>query len=212
MAKVATLTDGLGSFDNLKWAKTETTAGSDITFASGRMSMRLRSANTTYRAITSWDLTSSEMYCEIVSHPGATASGSAEMYFYCDISSGLYGYGWIIRNNPLEIVGYYKNNSFTVTTAGTALTYNNTTHRWVKISESGGTITWWTSTNGSSWTSRYTLANLAFDHTLIFPTFATGDWNADNLTAGVYDNFNTPPIISSRTYRRRGTRFFNRKF
>lgn len=46
--------------------------------------------------------------------------------------------------------------------------WSGTTYKYLRISESAGTITWWSSTNGTTWTSRATLVGLPFAITDLF--------------------------------------------
>lgn len=216
MAKVSTLTDSLASHNAAIWTKTEVSAGTDITFALSQVSLKHRNADpTTYAANfggVSYDMTNDACFVELFSHPGAPAAGSAFTFFMMDIASGLYGYAWQVTDNPLTVGAYYKNNAFGWTVQGTPLTYVNATHRWLRIRHSGSTVFWDTSATGTSWINRFSMAALSFDHTAIFPRLQAGDWNADNLNASVFDNFNIAPVTASRSARRRPTRFFNKRF
>ena len=66
-------------------------------------------------------------------------------------------------------------------------TYDPVAHRWLRFSESGGTVTWSTSPDGSTWTSRGTWA----------PSFAvTGVWaflGAGGGGTSYFDNVNVVP-------------------
>lgn len=49
--------------------------------------------------------------------------------------------------------------------------WSGTTYRYLRISESAGTVTWWSSTNGTTWVSRITLVGLPFAITDLFIDF-----------------------------------------
>lgn len=73
-----------------------------------------------------------------------------------------------------------------------SVTYNSTTHAWLRIRESGGTIFWDYSADGSSWTNLTSLAN-PFAITRTYPKLNAV---ADNVTTPgttIWDNFNTTP-------------------
>lgn len=62
-----------------------------------------------------------------------------------------------------------------------SLSYNQAQHRWWKIRESAGTLSWETSPNGSSWTSHATRPT-DFDCGTAYVTIAAGVW--DTWTGG----------------------------
>lgn len=76
--------------------------------------------------------------------------------------------------------------------AATSLTYSATTHAWLRIRETGGTLYWDTSTDGSTWTNRRTLATPAW--VTSSTTLALDLWSYRNNGTSNYaefDNVNT---------------------
>jgi hypothetical protein len=84
------------------------------------------------------------------------------------------------------------------------ITYNSTTHRWLKISITGGNILWDTSTDGITWTNRRTTAASAWvtSGTNLYTTLQTHRNNGTNDFCE-FDNFNNipkafPPKVTNR--------------
>lgn len=90
-----------------------------------------------------------------------------------------------------KVVAGVKNNIATAT-------YSATLHRWWKISESGGTVTWWTSQTGlnNSWVSQGTeLVSNLFAITALQVDIGAGTFQSEtNPGTAIIDNFNLPPI------------------
>lgn len=210
MAKMDFLKDRLDVEVASYWTKNEVTGGADVTFGSGVMSIRLRSGYPFYESAATYDFTDSYAFVKIT-HPGATAGGSAEIIFNVGTTDDLNGYSFYIAGNPLELSAHHRTGTGTWTQQGTGITYNGSTHAWLRIQRTGSTINWDTSTTGKngSWTNRWTRAANAWDHTVCIARMQCGDWSSDNLTAGTFDNFNSGP---SPVPRRRGVRFFSRRF
>jgi len=73
----------------------------------------------------------------------------------------------------------------------TAITYNPGPHRWWRIRESAGTLSWETSPNGSSWTAHATRPT-DFDCGTAYVIFAAGVWDTwtGGATEAAIDNVN----------------------
>lgn len=76
----------------------------------------------------------------------------------------------------------------------TTLTYNSSTHRWVRIRRSGNSILWDTSSDGTSWTNRRTLSTPASwvnyqDLALLLEAYKDGA----SASIAEFDNLNTVP-------------------
>lgn len=87
----------------------------------------------------------------------------------------------------------FENNVGYTDGSAVSLTYNSTTHAWLRIRETGGTLFWDTSTDGSSWTNRRSIST---------PSWVTNGTNAlavellswrNNGSTNYceWDNFNT---------------------
>lgn len=74
------------------------------------------------------------------------------------------------------------------------VTYNSTDHRWWKISESGGTVTFWTSPDGLSWTSQGSAVHRGI-HVSFRPRVIAYTYQVEtNPGTFIVDNINIPPV------------------
>lgn len=83
--------------------------------------------------------------------------------------------------------------SLGVETNVVTLTYNSTTHAWWRIHESGGTIFWDTSTNGTAWTNRASVANPFAVTALLcqIGVLTYDNTGTPSPTTSIFDHFNT---------------------
>lgn len=134
-------------------------------------------ASASYSAITTstgYSLTSNEMVVEV----DGTVAGGQEWYFMFRADAGGHpGFG----NNAGTLYAYTDGASVSLGA------YNGTTHRWVRIRNSGSTIYWDTSPDGVTWTNRHT--DTTTGYTLGSGYVELGSGNV--LT--YYDNLNNPP-------------------
>jgi hypothetical protein len=148
------------------------------------------SLSSTYRGATSvdrWDLTGSHLHIKVVQASNATAGANnpdTQVGLSVDANNQVY---WVKEGTLLyaqRVVGG-------VTTTVTQFTYNAATHLWWGISESGGTVTWWTSTDGLTWTSRGTWVASGLALTSLQVELITGFWGTTTAaTDAIFDNLN----------------------
>lgn len=111
------------------------------------------------QSITQYNLTGSSLWAKMAIPSGAYEVGfqlsdlAQDQNIDTGDSAGLIAsVDW--SYDGTNLVASITQNQAATTVA--TLTYSATTHAYWKISESGGTVTWWTSTDGSTWTSRGT--------------------------------------------------------
>jgi hypothetical protein len=134
------------------------------------------------QSVGTYDLTGSSAFAQLVS--AGDQSGTFDVYpvFLAD---------WTFNN----IVGWEC-------TAGTLymivpgissipLAYDPDVHKWFRISESGGTLTYDYSTDGTTWTTAYTGANTVDITALQFYFIAGFQSDAGPQTEALFDNVNT---------------------
>lgn len=185
MAATSTLKDDFqwGDVDTIKWDTSLSTDSTQI--LSDQLYLYIGHAATsgynTLQSSTAFDLTGSYIYVHLTDagNQGLT-SHEAIMGIYLDASNSL----WfdVSGNN----IAAYKKVAGVQAQVGSNIAYNSSTHAWLRISESGGTISWDTSTNGSSWTNRFSVAN-PFAITAIKPYLQSGCWQ--NEASGSYADF-----------------------
>lgn len=84
-----------------------------------------------------------------------------------------------------------------VTTTIATLTYSATTHAWWRVAESGGTVTWYTSTNGTTWSSQGTHARTMESTALWAYTFAGNEDGGSSNTLISQVNGGAAPVTTS---------------
>lgn len=143
------------------------------------------------------DLTESEVYAEAIQVPSlGNGTRSARMEF---LPRGTTSSNDWIRTIVEGSTIYFQWSLNGSTTTVSSETYSSTNHRWWKISESGGTVTWWTSTNGSSWTSKATAA-APFDLDSVELRFTCGYSGSETSPEPfLVDNVNSAPVGLSQT-------------
>jgi hypothetical protein len=173
-----------------KW----TTSGS-LTVSAGRLSIPLSTTYGTATSVTSYDLTASQVAVELAQPSNAVTSaqvylilltGAAQktgVEFLVDAATTLRARRWV-NNVATEIA---------------SAAYSATSHRWWRITESAGTVSWQTSPDGTTWApftsaSTATLASLGVDLTSIRPQVGAGTWQAETSPGtAAFDNVNTLP-------------------
>lgn len=171
-AAISTLTDDFNTGSIPDVAKWTTTIGSPAVSA-GDLVLPVSSA---MDSATTYDLTADAMYVQ--------AKAVATDVFFADASLVI---GWYFSSSSVAVV--FDN------TGVTATTRTHTSGDWYRLRESGGTIFWDYSTNGTSWTNlaSKTASSMSFPTTSMKPHF-------ENFSAGTsahFDNFNTAPAPSN---------------
>ena len=105
-----------------------------------------------YTSAMTYDLTGGTFYVTIGTMVATGVAATAFFQLYIDGSNTLQ---WIQVSGTI----YARSIVAGVSTDQYSAAWSGTTYKYLRISESGGTITWSSSTNGTSWTSRATLAN-----------------------------------------------------
>ena len=144
-----------------------------------------------YQSGAAWTLAGSSVYVQVPTVPAKSTATEAYcgLYVLSPTAGTRIGYSIDVVAGMLRCqsqVDYYD-------AAAVSITYSGTTHRWLRLAEAGGTVTWSTSTDGSSWTTRRTLATPAWvataTDTLTLDMFAHRD--AGTADFAEFDNCNT---------------------
>lgn len=86
------------------------------------------------------------------------------------------------------------------TQVGSSATYNSTTHKWLRIRESGGTIFFDRSTDGKTWTNMTSVAN-PFAVTALFVATSLGTYaNEASSTTMKITSYSTAPVSKSNPF------------
>lgn len=107
------------------------------------------------------------------------------------------GFQWVIAGGTISAMKRLGGVFDVLQTA----TYDEDVHKWFRISESGGVITFYYSTNGTSWTSFATTDDTDVDTFSMYAIITTGAWGDAPAATYVVDNFN----VVSTNYSIEGT-------
>ncbi|MFZ3592315.1 hypothetical protein [Streptomyces sp. BH104] len=152
-----------------------------------------------YQTAYSWTLAGGGFYVAVLTAP--VVSGATEAYASVFVNApGIavvggpqYGFriGFIINvvTGQLSCTsegGYYE-------PTPTLVTYSATTHKFLRLTEAAGTVSWDTSPDGTTWTSRRTLATPAWitDSTDQCALDLSAHRNTGTADYAEYDSFNT---------------------
>jgi hypothetical protein len=105
---------------------------------------------TSVNSQSSYDLTSSAVFIKVVAGESGTGDGDTGIAVLASNFSD--GYNYDITGGNLQVEKTVSDSPTTLHTVA----YNATSMAWLKISESGGTITFSTAPDGLTWTSQYT--------------------------------------------------------
>ncbi|WP_306317225.1 MULTISPECIES: hypothetical protein [unclassified Streptomyces] len=170
-----------------------------VTETGGRARVPCTTAYAGYQTANSWTLTDGGFYVAIVTLPAA--AGATEAYASVFVNAPgieetggpLYGcrIGFAINTVSGQLL--FKSDTGYTDPDAVAVTYSATDHRFLRLSEAAGTVSWDTSPDGTTWTNRRTLATPAW-------VTASTDQCALDLSAhrdagtadfAEYDSFNT---------------------
>lgn len=182
MAKTELLTDNFTAANSTNWSG----YGSNPTVTSGRLSIVPTGSYPTLYSAVRYDLTSSFILAQLV-QAGNVGNGSVSAILSAEVSAGNSEQILVEGNNLIfrESVSTVNND--------TSITYNPTTHAWLRIRESAGTIYWDTSPDSITWTNRRSKSTGIGSVASVQINFIAGFWGTEPTPGTVlFDNFNLP--------------------
>lgn len=158
MAAIATLVDDFDDnvVDGARWP------GNYGTYSEtgGRARVSCGTGYSAFESASTYTLAGSSVYARV--YPPAAGGATAEAYALIAILSPTDGTAIsTLINRATGVIRFQSNVAFWDDNV-VQLTYDTTNHAWVKIAEAGGTVTWSTSANGTTWATRRTLATPAW--------------------------------------------------
>ncbi|MER5350600.1 hypothetical protein ABT093_09740 [Kitasatospora sp. NPDC002551] len=159
--------------------------------ASGRARVACDTSFNAYKSATSWTLTGSSFYLRIYPPAPSGAATATCTAFITSVTAGTDA-GFLI-DAAGNALGLYLRTGF-ADAGAVFLTYSATAHAWLRLRETGGTLYWDTSPDGTTWTNRRTATTPAWaaDTTLALYMDSHRDTGTSNWAE--YDNLNTPPV------------------
>lgn len=185
MAKTQTLIDNFATASATKWGG----YGANPSVASGRLSITPTGSYPGIYSAVTYDFTSSYIMVQLVQAPNV-GNGTSSACLNIQVSSG----------NAEQILVEGSSLIFRETVSGsnsdTSVTYSATTHAWLRIRESGGTVYWDTSADAINWTNRRSKAIGIASPTSATVNFIAGYYGTEpSPGTAIFDNFNiaVPP-------------------
>lgn len=195
MASTSSLVDNFNSNSlSANWTKSGDSA--QVNNQNGRIEIT-HTATAQYNQLTTtttYSLTSSNFFAQIVD-AGNQVFVSHQCVFglMLDANNSCY---MTATNGQFQA---WKKVAGALTQIGSNITYSPTTHRWWRISESAGTMSFDSSPDGNTWTNRWTVAN-PFAITAISPYMQSGCYATESSGSYSYfDNYNFVPPASGGT-------------
>ncbi|MFM9681095.1 LamG-like jellyroll fold domain-containing protein [Streptomyces brasiliscabiei] len=164
-----------GRVDTTLWVTNTGGAGAET--AEGRLRITVApGVDTNFTSARQWSLAGSKLTAKLCAVPALNGSSNCAASLWVTSTTAGTRIGWRYDAGT----GIVSAQSQTGFADGSAvnLTYNPRDHAWLRVRESGGTVTWETSGDGFIWTSRRTLATPAWvtsqTHAVDMPTTRTG--------------------------------------
>lgn len=132
-----------------------------------------------------FDLTNSSVYLMVTPYQAASAQTMVNL---TDASLNAFQYGY--SGGDLTAVLCYPYGTYDVFGS---ITYNPTSHAWLRVREAAGTVYFDTAPDGVTWTNQFSFSSEPFDLTARNLTVTAGDFGSDATGTSHVSNFNTPP-------------------
>ncbi|MFI8872472.1 hypothetical protein [Streptomyces sp. NPDC055243] len=145
-----------------------------------------------YQTAKDWTLAGSSAFVQLPLAAAANgASTEAQTTF--NIIQATAGTSIAININTVANTIRFENNVGYTDGSAVSLTYSAVTHAWLRIRETGGTLFWDTSTDGSSWTNRRSISTPAWVTSSVNAVAVEMySWrNSGSTNYSEWDNFNT---------------------
>lgn len=163
-----------------------------VTETGGRARVPCTAGYAGYQTGAAYTLTGSSVYLQVPVVP-ALSTATTEAIACMMILSGTAGTRLGVVINAVGNLIRFKSETGYYDPASVDITYNATTHKWLRISETGGNVLWDTSPDGTTWTTRRTLATPAWvtaaTDTLLLDLFCHRDAGTSDYAE--YDQVNT---------------------
>lgn len=191
MAKLETLKDNFDDnhtdtvywypFSTLGASIAETGAQVDIIFPASSVN----GTDADYTSNNRYDFAESYASIRVNQVPSAATSADAELRVVKNVSTDWFR--WVYEGGTL----FAQDTRAGVKTTRFSVAYNSTTHKYWRVRESGGTVYWDTSTDGSSWTNRASLVH-GLDVSSMYAIISGSCFqNETNPGHFIFDEFNT---------------------
>lgn len=183
--KTETLSDAFTTADTAKWANI---GGTNPLVTGGHVELVPTTGYPSFTSITDYSLTGSYAFIEVPQVP-ATGNGTIQAWPLRLNFDGNNQLHWYYSGGQL-LAEYSIGGVFTTLAT---LTYNATTHRWLRVREVGGTVYWDTSPDGITWTQRASTTAITWSLNDLLVYVGVGYYGTEPAPGMLQvDNFNVP--------------------
>ncbi|USN96735.1 MAG: hypothetical protein H6797_00855 [Candidatus Nomurabacteria bacterium] len=184
MAKASTLSETFDSYNTLVWYRSNAT---NVAYTGGQLKLTPTTSYHYLDTFTGYDLTESHYQVEFVQNCNAGNHDSITTNFTV-VVDGSNSFEFEIGGGPTGSV--VMREQVAGVNSETTTTYDATNFRWLRLRESGGTIYWETSPDGSTWTiQRSKTSSLTLASTNVM--LSCGRWTSETSPGNSYfDNLN----------------------
>jgi len=181
-----------GVVDTVKWPSNYNTGPGGLpTETGGRARVACDTGFSAFTSDNTYTLADSHAWVE--TYPPAAGGAATEAWAQLLITSSTSGTDVIFEVNAVTGLLTMAVRTGFFDPGATTLTYDAAAHRWLRISEAGGTLTWSTSADGLTWTVRRSTASPAWvgDADLEIQLITHRDSGTPDFAE--FDNFNVTP-------------------
>jgi cytochrome c-type biogenesis protein CcmE len=181
--KIETFTDDFAILDTNKWF-----VNANASAVNGQANFSISTAYQGIYSKTAYDLTGSQIFLQLVQPPNQ-GLGTNSLYWYLDID-GANQLLFIWEGGTL----YAGRKIGGTSTYAASRAYDPANDKWLRISESGGTVTWSVSADGTTWSTFGTWVASGLPLTQFWLSIGTGYYGAETAPGtAIIDNLNTAP-------------------
>lgn len=171
-----------GTIDTTKW-----TVGGVWSAASGGACATMPSAGSSLTSVNAYSFNQSSIFIETVSYLNGAGAASGASLFRLFNSADSTDYVQFVINPPTnQLLMQYVENSAIISSS--TITYDATTMRWLRLRESGSSVYFETSPDGTTWTTRFTSVSQTWVTSVKALIFAAQSGGA--ATTKCFDNVN----------------------
>lgn len=146
-------------------------------------------------SVSSYDLTGASVFVNIANVGSQSLVSCESVPLEVNFSASANRLFFYVNGGNISC---YKTVASTQTQVGTSVAYSATTHKWLRIRESGGTVFFDRSADGITWTNMTSLAN-PFAVTALFVDTSLGTYNAEaSSTTMKITSYSTAPAVGGR--------------
>lgn len=196
MPAISTLTENFqAARDTGKW----TVMGANAAFTSDELQITIDTAyGVGLASAYSYTLTGSSLYLNLKEAPAyGSGTGFAYTIMRLENGAGADNVETVVETNTTGRLLKFGQKAAGVSQGETSVTYDPAAHAWVMISEAGGTVTWATSPDSTTWMNQKTQALSMTDGSLRFIVYGGRDSTLTLAGLARLDNVNiaVPPAL-----------------